>query len=136
MLQRSKLYAAGLLLAVFVAGVAVGTGVSLAASDSGRRDGGDRTRAERESYATRLEHELGLSPVQKDSVDHILDAYQDSMSTLWSAMRPHVDSIRTHVRGDIMLLLDPSQQDLYRTYTHRVDSARAAREEGGRHGRR
>lgn len=135
MLHRSKLYAAGLLAAVFAAGIAVGTGVSAAASDNrGDRDG--RERRSRESYADRLGRELILTPVQRDSVDRVLDTYQDSMSAMWARMRPRMDSIRVNIRRDIGVLLDSAQQERYRDYVHRTDSARAARESGVRHERR
>jgi len=139
MLHRSKLYAAGLLAAVFAAGVAVGTGVSAAASDR-RDDARDRRTAERPSYAERLEQELALNPVQRDSVDRILAAYEDSMSAMWTELRPRMDALRTSIRQNVADLLDSTQQESYRAYMHRTDSIRAARDaardEGGRHGRR
>jgi hypothetical protein len=139
MLHRSKLYAAGLLAAVFAAGVAVGTGVSAAASDR-RDDTQDRRTPERLSYAERLERELALNPVQRDSVDRILTAYEDSMSAMWTELRPRMDALRTSIRQNVTDLLDSTQLESYRAYMHRTDSIRAARDaardEGGRHGRR
>lgn len=134
MLQKSKLYAFGLLAAVFAAGIAVGTGVSAAASDRGERP--ERRTRERLSYAERLGRELALTPDQQDSVARIVNGYQDSMSGLWSEMRPRMDSVRAHIRLDILSLLDSAQQEQYRAYMHRSDSARRAREEGERHDRR
>ena len=130
MLHRSKFYAASLLVATFAVGVAVGTGVSALATDrSPERDG--RERRPRESYSDRLGRELLLSQEQRDSVTRILDGYQDSMSAMWESLRPRTDSIRTAIRQNIMDLLDSTQQDRYRTYMHRTDSVRAAREQGG-----
>jgi hypothetical protein len=133
--NRSKLYAVGLLIAVFAAGVAVGTGVSAAASDRGARQNrsGDR---HQEGYAERLERELQLAPAQKDTVDQILARYQDSMTVLWGSMRPRTDSIRVAIRNDIMNALTPTQQTQYRDFMHRTDSIRAARAREGRHDRR
>jgi len=139
MLHRSKLYAAGLLAAVFIAGIAVGAGVSAAASDR-TPESRARRASERLSYADRLERELTLSPVQRESVDHILAAYEDSMSAMWTELRPRMDALRTSIRQNVASLLDSTQQESYRAYMHRTDSLRAAREstrdEGGRHGRR
>lgn len=139
MLHRSKLYAAGLLVAVFAAGIAVGAGVSAAATDR-RPDSRERRTSERPSYADRLERELALSPVQRDSVDQIIAAYEDSMSAMWTELRPRMDALRTAIRQNVAGLLDSTQQESYRVYMHRTDSVRAAREttrdEGGRHGRR
>jgi hypothetical protein len=135
MLHRSKLYAAGLLAATFAAGVAVGTGVSAAATD-GSRDEPNRERRARESYADRMGRELQLSPVQRDSVARIVEGYQDSMTAVWQTLQPRTDSIRTAIRLNISNLLDSAQQERYRAYIHRTDSARAAREARERHGSR
>jgi len=138
MWQRSKLYALGLLAAVFAAGIAVGTGVSAAASSGDTpRDRESRERR-RPSYAERLQDELSLSSDQRDSVALIVDVYQDSMASLWAEMRPRMDSVRVHIRQDIMALLDSGQQERYRAYMHRTDSARAARDTStpGERGRR
>jgi hypothetical protein len=135
MLHRSKLYAAGLLAVTFAAGVAVGTGVSAVAGDRARAPGGRERRA-RESYADRLGRELQLTPAQRDSVARIVDGYQDSMGALWEAMQPRTDSIRSAIRQTIHDLLDAEQQERYRIYIHRTDSARAAREARERHGSR
>jgi len=135
MLHRSKLYAAGLLAVTFAAGVAVGTGVSAAASDRDQAGPG-RERRPRESYADRLGRELTLTPVQRDSVASIVDAYQDSMAAMWQSLQPRTDSIRSAIRQTIHGLLDPAQQERYRAYIHRTDSVRAAREARDRHGSR
>ena len=135
MLQRSKLYAAGLLAVTFAAGLAVGTGVSALASDRGQPDAA-RERRVRESYADRLTRELELTAAQHDSVDRIVYAYQDSMAAMWQAVQPRTDSIRASIRRDIHDLLDATQQERYRAYTHRTDSIRAAREARERHGSR
>jgi len=140
MLHRSKVYAVGLLAAVFVAGIAVGAGVSAAASDREERAPRARRTEERLSYADQLERELSLTPIQRESVDHILAAFDDSMSAMWTELRPRMDLLRTSIRQNVQELLDSTQQDRYRAYIQRTDSARAAREaardEGGRHGRR
>jgi hypothetical protein len=139
MLHRSKLYAAGLLAAVFAAGIAVGTGVSAAAGDRRERGPREANRGERETYSSRLARELTLAPAQRESVDRILDGYQDSMAVLWAEMRPRMDAVRASIRTDIAALLDTTQLALYQAYIHRSDSVRAAREaerEGQNHDRR
>lgn len=135
MVQRSKLYAAGLLAVTFAAGVAVGTGVAAAAGDRSRGDNG-RERHARESYADRLGRELLLSPVQRDSVTRIVQGYQDSMTALWDSLQPRTDSIRIAIRRSIANLLDSAQQERYRAYIHRTDSVRTVREARTRHGSR
>jgi hypothetical protein len=135
MVQRSKLYAAGLLAVTFAAGVAVGTGVSAAAGHRSRGDNGRERRA-RESYADRLGRELLLSPVQRDSVTRIVQGYQDSMTAMWDSLQPRTDSIRIAIRRSIANLLDSAQQERYRAYIHRTDSVRTVREARTRHGSR
>jgi hypothetical protein len=135
MLNRPKFYAFVLLIAVFAAGIALGAGVSAAASDRGRHRSGPEQRRQ-EGYADRLQRELQLTPIQRDTVDYILDRYQDSMNVVWRSMRPRMDSIRVAVRLDIMNALDSLQQAEYRDLIHRTDSIRAARPRNGRHDRR
>jgi hypothetical protein len=125
---RSKLQAVALLVAVFVAGGAVGAGVWAAASDRRAPGRGEPNRRERESYATRLARELTLTPAQRDSVDRILAGYQDSMAVLWDEMRPRMDAVRASIRADIATLLDTAQLPRYQAYMRRSDSVRAARE--------
>jgi type IV pilus biogenesis protein CpaD/CtpE len=134
MLNRSKLYAVALLAAVFAAGVAVGTGVSAAARDRRSAERPERERREG-GYAERLSRDLGLTTAQRDSVQIILDRYQEPMSAMWTAMRPRMDSIRSAIRADILGVLDSSQQEQYRLLMHRGDSARTAREREGHRGR-
>jgi len=135
MLNKPKFYAVVLLIAVFAAGIALGAGVSAAASDRGSHRSGTEPRRQ-EGYADRLQRELQLTPIQRDTVDHILNRYQDSMNVVWRSMRPRMDSIRVAVRLDIMNALDSLQQAEYRDLMHRTDSIRAARPRDGRHDRR
>jgi uncharacterized membrane protein len=141
MLNRSKLLAAVLLVAVFAAGAAVGAAVFAERSDQadGRRprdaaSGERRERPRERSYIGWLEAELALSPAQRDTVSRILDGYQGAMSEIWSEVRPRMDSIRTRIRGQILLVLDSAQQDRYRVLTARSDSSRRQERtrEGGR----
>lgn len=132
MLNRSKLSAVGLLVAVFASGIAVGGAASAAwgdrpATDENRREGGrDR------DYTHHLQEELGLSASQRDSVQRILETYQQAMSELWAEVRPRMQEIRTEVRGDIAGVLDEEQQTRFAEHNARSDSTRAARSNGHR----
>lgn len=129
MFDKSKLWATGLLLAAFAAGVAAG----VASSTWGDRNRDQRRGRPREqvSYLDRLDRELRLSPVQRDSVGAILKRYDEPMRELWRRGREQVDSMRLRVRTEIGSVLDPEQRDRYRLMNHRVDSLRAVRERGG-----
>ncbi len=135
LMNRSKILALVLLVAVFVAGGAVGIAASGAwrghrAGDAERRD-----RRATTSYADRLQGELNLSPAQHDTVERIVTGYQGHMDRIWAEMRPRMDSLRDNIRAQITLVLDSTQQARFRAMIARSDSVRAARAQEGRHGR-
>jgi Spy/CpxP family protein refolding chaperone len=136
MLNRTKLWAIALLVGVFAAGFAAGAAVDVAAW--GGREGRDRSeqRDERRnrSYLDRLQAELTLTPVQRDTIKGILGRYQGAMHEIWTDVRPKVDAVRAAVRADILSVLDSIQQDQYRAIIARSDSSR--RGERGREGNR
>ncbi len=133
MLNRSKLWAAGLLFATFAVGLAVGGAVSAARGDD---DGDFRgRRGRRTSYAERLQEDLALQPAQRESVKVILERRQTAMQELWREVAPRFDTLRTQIRGEIMGLLDEAQQARFQELIARSDSARAARGQGGRRGK-
>ncbi len=133
MLNRSKLWAAGLLFATFAVGLAVGGAVSAARGDA---DGDFREhRGRRTSYAERLQEDLALQPAQRESVKVILERRQTAMQELWREAAPRFDTLRAQIRGEIMGLLDEAQQARFQELIARSDSARAARGQGGRRGK-
>ena len=137
-----KLWATGLLLAAFAAGIGVGSvgGAALGLGRSWRADGGERHgdrdrspgRSRQEtSYLDRLERELTLRPEQRDSVKAILKRYDEPMREIWRRERQQVDSMRAQVRTEIVSLLDERQQEKFKLMNQRVDSLRALREREG-----
>jgi hypothetical protein len=134
MFDKSKLWAIGLLLAAFAAGIAVGGAASATFGERGRdRDREARRSRPRQeiSYLDRLNRDLQLSPPQRDSVAAILKRYDEPMRELWRRERQQVDSMRLQVRGQIAALLDEGQREQFRLMNHRVDSLRTMRERGG-----
>lgn len=121
--MRSRLAAAGLLLAVFGVGVLAGmAGVSIAEHrDSG---GGSRGRG-LEGYLAHLTAELGLSKAQQDSLRDVMDRHKPAMDSMWGEVRPRFDSLRALVRSEIREQLGPAQ-------VARYDSMLAAREQATR----
>lgn len=110
-MTRSRLAAAGLLLAVFALGaLAGGVGVSRAEHRGG--DGGTR-RNSPESYLNRLTTELELSGVQRDSIRTIMERHKPAMDSMWGEVRPRFDSLRTVVRAEIRGQLSPDQAAKY-----------------------
>ena len=131
MLTRSKLWAAVLLLATFAAGRVVGGAASAAWGESDGRDA--RHARSHGSYGERLQRELELTSEQHDSVDAILERREAAMHALMQEISPRLDSLRTVIRGEIMSLLDGTQQEWYEALIARSDSLRAERRHGRRH---
>ena len=117
MLNRSKLWATGLLVAMFVTGAAVGGSMSQAwEGNSGNADdsGQGSTDRERPSYAERLEAHLDLTESQRSAVDSILARQASDMEAFWQEVRPKFDALRDTIRIKIMGVLTEEQQQKYR----------------------
>lgn len=108
-MQRSKSFALLVLLAAFVAGVALGfTGDRLLSRDNhGRRDRPSRDRVAKE---------LNLTPAQRAQFDSIMTSRRTQMRELFKPIRPQMDSLQkiAKVIGDstheqLKRVLDPDQ---------------------------
>lgn len=142
MLNRSRLWAMTLLLAVFAAGVAVGGPTWNALSNDGQDERGrrestdqrDRGRSSEDghSYSDHLQEALSLTADQRSAVDSILDESQSAMRDVWRGMRAQIDTLRQGVSVEIMQLLDEEQQTQYRELiarsNRRGDRERAPKE--------
>jgi|SRR5688572_7479790 len=86
-MQRSKTFALLVLLAAFVAGVALGfTGDRLLDRDNhGRRDRPSRDRVAKE---------LNLTPAQRAQFDSIMTSRRTQMRELFKPIRPQMDSLQ------------------------------------------
>lgn len=118
MLNRSKLWAAGLLFAAFAAGAAVG-GATSAAWGDGDRDvnrnrPGERDSGRHRSYSERLQTALDLTPAQREAIDTIVALRQAETHALWQAVGPRFEALREGVRDQIVAILDEEQQEKYR----------------------
>lgn len=128
MLNKSKLLAFAVLIAVFAAGVVVGGGASAAWGGADRRDDGERReRRPRRSYTQMLTDELALNEVQIDSVRAILGRREQAMGEIWRETEPRFDALRQQIRAEILAQLDEGQQEQYRVLISRSDSSRAER---------
>ena len=118
MLNRSTTWAVAFLVATFAAGLAVGAGgralwVRYASAAAPERTRGlDRMMAE-------LNEELGLGPVQRDSVRAILQRHRTRMTTVWETVRPRFDSMRAQMDSEVARQLTPEQQVKYRDHVTR-----------------
>lgn len=126
MFDRSKVFAAALLTAMFVAGGAVGIAVGGAWGADKDGDRGRRGR-ERMSYTERLDRALDLTEAQRESVAAIMDRRQNAMRAIWHEVEPRFDSLRTQIRGEIMSILDSAQQREFMQLITRSDTSRNSR---------
>jgi len=122
MFNKSKALAWSLLAATFLLGAVVG---GVAMETWGEDDDGQRYRSrERVSYADRLEAELALTAAQRESVQVILDRRGEAMHGLWNEYRPRLDTLRDHIRGEIISLLDEEQREKFSEMVAHSDSVR------------
>ena len=98
-MTKSKVSAAGLLLAAALVGGVLGAVATSLAEDS---DGRGPSRGDRGGYVERMTTELGLSAPQQDSVRAILQRFEPAMDSLWRDMRPRFDSLRQVARSAIV----------------------------------
>lgn len=122
MFNQSKAFAVGLLIAVFVAGIALGSAGTRWIAQSRMA----AQRAARGGPADRLARELQLTAVQRDSVATILRRYDPQMRTIFATVRPQMDSLRQQLRNDIRAQLTAEQQATYERLMER-DRARYSR---------
>ena len=122
-MNRPKVLATGLLVAVFVAGIAVGGAGSAWA---GRNTDPDPD-TKRPTYVERLEANFGLTEAQRIGVEEALEQYNDALHELWKQTRIEKDSIGRITRAEITELLDREQQVSYAEMNARIDSVRTER---------
>lgn len=116
----SRIGAALLLLAVFLAGAVAG-GAWQATHPFGRR-----VSRGPEGFVRHLADELALTAPQQDSVRAILARRRPQMDSVWAAVRPRFETLRDSIRSDIARQLTDSQ----RTKFDELNRREATRREG------
>ncbi len=122
-MNKSKLVATGLLLAVFISGLIVGGAASALADRNDERD----TRRTRRPYHEVLQEKLSLTDGQHDSIETILHDWRTSVRALYDERDRRLGVIRKDTRAEIVSVLDESQSELYQQMIARDDSIRAER---------
>ena len=136
MVTGKQLGAVVLLVATFAVGAVVGRGSSrwgAGAADPGSRS--DRRSGGRGGFLNTLQHELNLTPGQRDSVQTILKKWDPAMRAVWESTRPKFDSLRALVRADIVQVLTPDQKAAFQRWSTRQDSVARNRSREGDRGR-
>ena len=110
MFNKSKVWAFGLLAAVFAAGVGTSAAVQALAGD---RESSRRGRRSADAMVAHLARELDLTQGQRDSVRAILDRHRPAFDALWRELRPRYDSLRQQVRAEIRVQLTSEQRTRY-----------------------
>ena len=122
MFNQSKAFAIGLLVAVFVAGIALGT---VGARWTSGRHAPPRPRP---GFADRLTQQLQLTPVQHDSVAAILQRFDPQMRAIFTHVQPQMDSLRQELRNAIKAQLTAQQQTTYQQLIERARERFARRD--------
>ena len=129
-MTRSRLAAAGLLLAVFGLGSLAG-GVGVSVVEHGGLAVGTPQHG-REGMLARLTSELELSGAQQDSIRGIFRRHEPAMDSMWREVRPQFDSLRGAVRDEIRVQLTPDQGKKYAAMIERRDREYRERRSDGR----
>ena len=77
-----------------------------------------------EEYVQLVNEEVGLTPVQCDSVRAVLRRHHDEMKTVLSIVEPRIDSLKETIRAEIRTHLSPAQMTAYDKMTARLDAER------------
>ena len=107
MFSQSRIWAAALLVAVFLAGGAAGWALSRATLVMPPRGGGP------DALTAYLARRLDLDAAQQDAVRAVLTRHHTEMQAIMSSVRPRLDSLRATVRAEITAQLTPPQRDRY-----------------------
>jgi Spy/CpxP family protein refolding chaperone len=111
MFNRSKVWAAALLAATFLAGGTVGWAVRSSRPEHGPRvRGGGRGT---EAMVAYLGKRLDLTAEQRDSVRAVFQRHRAAMDALWKDAHPRLDSLRQAMRGQIAAQLDSARRERY-----------------------
>ena len=132
MISRRRLAVVVLLAAIFALGGAAGR-ISLWPRRECESGSSERARScQRGRFVETLDHELSLTPTQRDSVRAILRKWDPSMRAAWDDLRHKFDSLRPMVRADIRQVLTEDQKAGFQRWTAHSDSVRTQQREAER----
>ena len=126
-MQSEKRSAAFLLVAMAVLGLIVGIGGTVVAAHQGV--GRLHYHAERaprgpNEYLDKLTRDLEPTAEQRDSISSILERQRGDIDAIWREVRPRFDSLRSNVRSEMRVLLNPDQQVRFDEISRQNDQRR------------
>lgn len=122
MISQTRRTAVLVLFAVFSVGVATGWILEevvddvdwpLFAVERDARDGHSEDDPMDDDAEQEFLEGLGLSPVQLDNVDRLLDEREDRLESYWAGRLPEIEVLVDSTRAEIRRLLTPVQQQAY-----------------------
>jgi hypothetical protein len=119
--RSSRMLAAIVILLVGLAGIAIGAAIDRAVEHrrmmsyfvGGKTPKGPPPEARR-WVLSRLQHELELTPTQREQVDSVLARREADVRALMAEVRPRFEAISERTRRDIQTALTPEQQERFK----------------------
>lgn len=124
-LMRTRLTALGVMLVIFIAGMAVGMVVDRRLAEAAPEEGTVRVE-DRDGERRRgsMIHQVDLTPEQQVQVDSLLAAFREQMKTFHKSSRREYDRIVQEARESIKALLDEEQRARYEALLEERDRRR------------
>jgi Spy/CpxP family protein refolding chaperone len=121
--------ALGLVLAVFVLGVALGGGLTYAFGNHiwGVRAGTQSAQSRRARTVEQFTRELNLTAEQQKQLDAVFVEMQAKYEAIHKQIAPQTDQVRQDGREQIRAILTPEQKPKYEEMLRRLDEERKKR---------
>ena len=125
---RVKIVAGAALTLLFGSGIVVGMAWDQTASASTPEETRDETRSQRRGERRPMIVEgVGLTALQKTSVDSLVSFHRERMSALNTEFRPRYRAVIGDLREEIKGVLTDDQREMYDTLLAEHDARRRAR---------
>ena len=124
---KVRIVAVAALVLFFGSGIVVGMAWDQTASASTPEETSDETRSERSGRRPLIVEGVGLTALQKTSVDSLVSFHRKRMSDLNEEFRPRYRAVIADLREEIKGVLTDDQREMYDTLLAESDVRRRAR---------
>jgi len=124
---KVRIVAVAALVLFFGSGIVVGMAWDQTASASTPEETSDETRSERSGRRPLIVEGVGLTALQKTSVDSLVSFHRKRMSDLNEEFRPRYRAVIADLREEIKGVLTDDQREMYDTLLAESDARRRAR---------